>query len=72
MRAGKSRSLLAKAIGFLKMNSSKRAHQICPGLELWQRSFYEHVIRNESDYRVIWEYIDANPAKWGEDRYYAP
>ena len=71
LRAGKSRSLLAMAIGFLKMNSSKRALQKYPGLELWQRSFYEHVIRNENDYREIWEYIDANPAKWVEDRYYA-
>ena len=70
LRAGESRSLLAKAIGFLKMNSSKRAHQKYPDLPLWQRSFHEHVIRNENDYREIWEYIDANPAKWAEDRYY--
>ena len=68
--AGESRSLLAKAIGFLKMNSSKQTHQKHPKLELWQRSFYEHVIRNERDYREIWEYIDANPARWAEDRYY--
>ena len=72
LRTGESRSLLAKAIGFLKMNSSKRAHQNYPKLELWQRSFHEHVIRNENDYREIWNYIDANPAKWVEDRYYEP
>ena len=71
LRAGDSRSLLAKAIGFLKMNSSKRAHHYYPEMVLWQRSFHEHVIRNENDYREIWEYIDANPAKWAEDRYYA-
>ena len=70
LRAGESRSLLARAMGFLKMNSSKQAHQKHPKLELWQRSFYEHVIRNERDYREIWEYIDANPARWAEDRYY--
>ena len=28
------------------------------------------MIRNEHDYREIWEYIDQNPAKWAEDRYY--
>ena len=39
-------------------------------LPLWQRSFHEHVIRNERDYREIWEYIDENPARWAEDRYY--
>ena len=63
LRAGGSRSLLAKAVGYLKMNSSKRVHQMYPKLELWQRSFHEHVIRNENDYREIWEYIEANPAK---------
>ena len=40
------------------------------GQNIWQRSFHEHVIRNENDYREIWEYIDTNPAKWAEDRYY--
>jgi REP element-mobilizing transposase RayT len=42
------------------------------GHNIWQRSFLEHVIRNERDYREIWEYIDANPGKWVEDRYYEP
>ena len=40
------------------------------GLQLWQRSYHERVIRNERDYQEIWEYIDTNPAKWAEDRYY--
>ena len=38
--------------------------------KLWQRSYHEHVIRNEQDYLEIWNYIDSNPAKWSEDRYY--
>ena len=33
------------------------------GRPVWQRSFYEHVIRNETDYRQVWEYIENNPAK---------
>lgn len=37
---------------------------------IWQRNFYEHVIRNEQDYLDIWEYIDSNPAKWLEDEYH--
>ena len=36
---------------------------------LWQRSFHEHVIRNDNDYHEIWNYIDTNPAKWTSDRY---
>ena len=40
------------------------------GTALWQRSYHEHVIRNESDYREIREYIENNPVRWIEDRYY--
>ena len=40
------------------------------GTSIWQRSFYDHVIRNEEDYLHIWQYIDNNPAKWAEDEYY--
>ena len=40
------------------------------GIQLWQRSYHEHVIRNEDDYRQIWDYIEKNPARWVEDRYY--
>ena len=40
------------------------------GLPLWQKSFHDHVIRNESDYLRIWRYMDANPLKWEEDRYH--
>ena len=37
---------------------------------LWQRSYYEHIIRNENDYKNIYLYIDNNPAHWAEDEYY--
>ena len=36
------------------------------GENIWQRSYHDHVIRNDSDYREIWNYIDTNPAKWHE------
>ena len=32
--------------------------------KLWQKSYYDHVIRNEQDYREIWEYIENNPLKY--------
>ncbi len=41
-----------------------------PGKPLWQRSYYDHVIRGEADYLRIWQYIDTNPARWAEDKYY--
>ncbi len=34
---------------------------------LWQRNYYEHVIRNERDYRANYDYILANPMNWEED-----
>jgi len=42
------------------------------GSPIWQRSFYDHIIRDEADYLRIWEYIDTNPLKWEEDEYYRP
>ncbi len=30
---------------------------------LWQKGFYDHIIRNENDYNETWDYIDANPRK---------
>lgn len=36
---------------------------------LWQRNYYEHIIRNEQAYSNIVEYIRTNPQKWQDDRY---
>ena len=41
------------------------------GENIFQRSYHDHVIRNEQDYLRIWQYIDTNPAKWQEDCFYA-
>ena len=32
--------------------------------KLWQKSYYDHIIRNQEDYNDIWEYIESNPKKW--------
>lgn len=40
------------------------------GYSLWQRNYYEHIIRNEEEYLKIKEYIINNPYKWNEDIYY--
>ena len=37
---------------------------------IWQKSFYDHIVRNDRDYEKIWDYIDANPDKWVDDEYY--
>ena len=38
--------------------------------QIWQRGYYEHIIRNEHEYQKIYEYIENNPIKWEEDKYY--
>ena len=40
------------------------------GIPLWQRSYYDHVIRNGEDYRRIAEYIEANPDRWNDDEFH--
>ena len=34
---------------------------------IWQRNYYEHIIRNEADADRIERYIDSNPARWNDD-----
>ena len=41
------------------------------GKSIWQDYYYDHVIRDESDYQIKWKYIDENPMKWAEDEYYS-
>ena len=40
------------------------------GHTIWQKSFHDHIIRTESDYEMIWEYIDTNPGRWETDCFY--
>ena len=40
------------------------------GQPIFQRSFHDHVVRNDADYLRIWNYIDTNPARWQEDCFY--
>jgi len=37
------------------------------GYSIWQRSYHERIIRNPKEYRIKWQYIENNPAKWAED-----
>jgi REP element-mobilizing transposase RayT len=36
--------------------------------KLWQRNYYEHIIRNKRSYQIISAYILKNPAKWTENQ----
>jgi REP element-mobilizing transposase RayT len=61
---------LSEIIRAFKTYSSRGINELrhSPGTTIWQRSFYEHIIRNEKEYREIGEYILYNPAKWENDK----
>jgi putative transposase len=61
--------LLPKFIGWFKMNSAKQINQSrnTPGIPVWQRNYYEHIIRNENDLNKIRQYIVDNTVKWDMD-----
>ena len=40
------------------------------GFSIWQKLFYDEIIRNEQAYNSIWHYIDENPEKLAEDEFY--
>ncbi|MBR6219824.1 MAG: hypothetical protein IKQ80_04615 [Clostridia bacterium] len=52
------------------VNQYKGAVSKGAGFPCWQKSFHDHIVRNEADYRRIWEYIDSNPGRWEEDCYF--
>ena len=60
---------LSEFIRALKTFSSKQINQIrnTLGISVWQRNYWEHVIRNEKSLENIRNYIMNNPAKWDED-----
>lgn len=50
-------------VGLYKSGVSKRIHEKDPGVRVWQKSFYDRVIRNEQEYQAVWRYIDENPLR---------
>jgi putative transposase len=46
---------------------SYRANKELTITGVWQRNYYEHIIRNEKEMDNIWRYIEANPVQWEED-----
>ena len=52
------------------INQTKGAVSKKAGFSVWQKGFYDHVIRSEQDYIDIWNYIEGNPSKWADDKLY--
>ncbi|MCK4965336.1 MAG: transposase, partial [Dehalococcoidia bacterium] len=52
-----------------KTVSTKRINQMrnTPGVPVWQRNYYEHIIWNEDELNLIRQYILDNPVQWDTD-----
>jgi len=61
---------LGVIVGNLKSVSARRINQLrkTPGQAVWQRNYWEHIVRDDESLRRIREYIQTNPARWAEDR----
>ena len=66
----RSRSIMSKTVGYIKMNASKAIRQHYGNIAVWQRGYYDHAIRNREDYEMIAKYIDENPVRWELDKLY--
>ncbi len=61
---------LSSLMGALKTTSSNAIHEAGFKDFAWHRSFHDHIIRNEKSYQNITNYIDLNPQKWFQDKFY--
>jgi REP element-mobilizing transposase RayT len=69
----RSRTLISNSLGAIigqfKTVTTKRINSLrdAKGLHVWQRNYYEHILRNQRDLENICNYIAANPANWEND-----
>lgn len=65
---------LSAIIQNFKSVSTRRVNLIrqVRGLPIWQRNFYEHIIRDEGEYQRIAAYIRDNPSRWNDDQEIRP
>jgi REP-associated tyrosine transposase len=70
MPKGPGEGSLGAMIGQFKSRATKRIWSLpeYDHVPIWQRNYYEHIIRNESEWVRICEYIQNNPLRWEEDQ----
>ncbi|KJS85459.1 MAG: transposase [Peptococcaceae bacterium BICA1-8] len=56
---------ISNIINQMKGNVTKQI-----GYSIWQKLFHDRIIRDQQEYEKIYEYIETNPLKWQEDKYY--
>ncbi len=65
---------LGSFVAGFKMAVTKRINLLrgTPGGLVWQRNYYERIIREDDEAASVRAYIQDNPARWPEDDYYRP
>lgn len=63
------RSIITPTVSVI-MQQMKGAVTKRIGHTIWQKSFHDHIVRSEKEFRKIWEYIDSNPILWQKDCFY--
>lgn len=60
-------------VGWLKYQATKEINQLRDSSsdKIFQRSFFDHIVRNRDDYCEIYKYIFENPARWYYDKLYS-
>ncbi|MBM3151977.1 MAG: transposase [Chloroflexi bacterium] len=60
---------LGQVAAYFKYQTTKEINALKGGpvTRIWQRIFYDHIIRNQHDLELTWLYIESNPARWGVD-----
>ena len=68
-RAEHRRMTLPLVVGYFKMNSAKRINEALglSGIPVWQRNYYEHIIRDDEEHNRFHLYIESNIANWTAD-----
>jgi len=66
---GPSQTIGAIVRGY-KSAVTKKLNELGVGRKVWQRDYYEHIIRNEQSYYNISKYIINNPSKWWDDKFF--
>ena len=61
---------LSTVIGKYKAAVTRAIREKEPNKIIWQRSFHDHIIRNQKRYELIWSYIDTNKYRWKDDKFY--
>ena len=73
--SGESDKTIGELIGAIKSLAANRWYRLCDSKgttagKLWQRNYYDHILRGEEDYLEKRKYIEENPVKWHLDELY--